>query len=54
MEKNQKVVRRIRIDQKTIDVCRDYFPGYTLQKLIENSLKNEIRRRQKKRLRNPF
>jgi len=50
MENIQKVVRRVRISQKLLNECREYFSGITLQKLIENSLENEIRRKQKKRL----
>jgi post-segregation antitoxin (ccd killing protein) len=54
METSQKVVRRIRISQNTLDQCRAYFPGLTIDKLVENALENEIRRKQKKRLINPF
>lgn len=54
MEASKKVVRRVRIDQNTLDQCRAYFPGSTLQLLIENALENEIRRKLKKRLINPF
>jgi hypothetical protein len=54
MKTDQKVVRRVRIEQNILDQCRTYFPDATLQKLIVNALENEIRRKQKKRLTTPF
>lgn len=54
MENQQKHVRRIRFSEKLLDDCRTYFPGITIQRLVENALENEIRRKQKKRLILPF
>lgn len=54
MEESQKVVRRVRIDRKVLDTCRSYHPGVSLDRLIAFALENEIRRKQKKRLKIPF
>jgi len=54
MEAAQKVVRRIRFDRNLIDTCREYFPGTTLQRLVELALENEIQRKRKKRTKIPF
>lgn len=54
MKFSKKVVRRVRIEENILDQCRAYYPEISIDKLISNLLENEIRRKQKKRLRPPF
>lgn len=54
MNLSKKVVRRLRIEENILNQCRAYYPDISLDKLISNLLENEIRRKQKKRLRLPF
>lgn len=54
MKNDEKMVRRVRIDIKTLEDCRNYFPGLSIDKLVQNSLENELRRKQKKRLKHYF
>lgn len=54
MNISKKVVRRVRIEENLLEQCRAYYPDISLDKLITNLLENEIRRKQKKRLRIRF
>lgn len=49
-----KKVKRIRISQEQEDFYRAYFSDISFQKFFELCVDNEIRRKQKKRLRCPF
>lgn len=50
----EKAVKRLRFNKEDIETIRAYYPGLPFQKIVENAVKNEIRRKQKKRLITPF
>ena len=49
-----KAVKRLRFSEEDIESLRSYYPGLSVQKIVENAVQNEIRRKQKKRLKTPF
>jgi len=49
-----RVVKRLKFNDFDIESLRDYYPELSVQKIIENAVQNEIRRKKKKRLRIPF
>jgi post-segregation antitoxin (ccd killing protein) len=51
MKTQENHVRRIRISEKQLEAYRAYFCDISFQKFVDMAIDNEIRRKQKKRLR---
>jgi hypothetical protein len=54
MKTQENPIRRIRITEKQLEAYRAYYPDISFQKFVDMAIDNEIRRKQKKRLRSPF